>query len=107
MFYTSEATEKPSKVVLESLPDGRKRVLLNDNVKEVTRYEGLDEEGKERISTAFQYETVEFYLPEDRQEETVETITGDFASWWEFGKTPAVSVTLEERVAALEELALA
>lgn len=96
MLYTAEAAEKPCKVTLEKLPDGGKRILLADNVKK---------KEQEENGTAYEYEVVEFFLPDDR-EETVKSITASFADWWEYGKTPEETPTLAERVAILEELML-
>lgn len=96
MLYTAEATDKPKKVTIEKLPDGRKRILLTDNV---TKKE--DEE----TGTSYSYDVVDFYLPDDRTE-TVKSITENFAGWWEYGRTPQEKMTLEDRVSVLEELAL-
>lgn len=96
MLYIAEAAEKPSKVTLEKLPDGRKRILLADNVKTKEQEEG---------GTSYEYDVAEFYLPDDR-DETVKSITTNFADWWEYGKTPEETPTLAERVAILEELML-
>ena len=96
MLYTAEAAEKPCKVTLEALPDGGKRILLAENVKEKEQEEG---------GTSYEYEVVEFSLPDDRKE-TVKSITANFADWWEYGKMPEETPTLSERVAILEELML-
>lgn len=96
MLYIAEAAEKPSKVTLEKLPDGGKRILLADNVKTKEQEEG---------GITYEYETVVFSLPDDR-DETVKSITTNFADWWEYGKTPEETPTLAERVAILEELML-
>lgn len=96
MLYIAEAAEKPSKVTLEKLPDGGKRILLADNVKTKKQEEG---------GTSYEYEVVVFSLPDDR-DETVKSITTNFTDWWEYGKTPEETPTLAERVAILEELML-
>ena len=96
MFYTAEAAEKPRRVTIEKMPDGGKRVLLADNVKTKDQEEG---------GITYEYETVVFSLPDDR-DETVKSITTNFADWWEYGKTSQEEMTLEERVSVLEELAL-
>ena len=96
MFYTAEAAEKPRKVTIEKMPDGGKRVLLADNIKTKDQEEG---------GITYEYETVVFSLPDDR-DETVKSITTNFADWWEYGKTPEETPTLAERVAILEELML-
>lgn len=103
MLYTSESTDKPSKVTIESLPDGTKRVILADNIKKEQRTEAAPE-STETIS--YKYDAVDFILPEDRADETVETIEEDFDAWISYGSTPQTEPTLEERVAALEELAM-
>ena len=96
MLYIAEAAEKPSKVTLEKLPDGGKRILLADNVKTKEQEEG---------GITYEYETVVFILPDDR-DETVKSITTNFADWWDYGKTTEETPTLAERVAILEELML-
>ena len=57
--------------------------------------------------TMYRYDEVVFELPEDRSGETVISITSDFAAWWEFGSEDDDPVTLESRVAALEDMFLA
>lgn len=96
MLYMAEASDKPKKVTIETLPDGRKRILLTDSVAK---------KEDEETGTSYFYEVVDFYLPDDRTE-TVKSITENFADWWEYGKTPQEKMTLEDRVSVLEELAL-
>lgn len=96
MFYTAEAAEKPRKVTIEKLPDGRRRIILTDNT--------AKKEDK-KAGTSYTYDVADFYLPDDRTE-TVKSITESFTDWWEYGKTSQEETTLEERVSVLEELAL-
>lgn len=45
-------------------------------------------------------------MPDDRTEETAESIQEDFNGWWIFGQEEEQEATLEDRIAALEEMYL-
>lgn len=89
-------------MALEKLPD-KTIVRMTDNV---SPYETEPEEGQ-TSQTMYRYDEVVFDLPEDRSGETVTSITADFAAWWEFGSEDEDPVTLESRIAALEDMFLA
>lgn len=99
MIYKDvEAREKPPKVLIERLPE-KTTVRLTDNVK---TFMSADDEPQEMA----RYDEVVFDLPEDRKGETKATIEKSFADWWEYGQSDPVddTVTIEDRVAALEEM---
>ena len=85
----------PDKVHIDNLPDGRKVVLLSDNIHEVV----VDE------TIMYEYDCVEFDMPSDR-EDTIDDITRDFNEWWEFGQQEFEEITLEQRITDLEELVI-
>ena len=97
IYRNAEAGQTPAQVALEKLPD-RTIVRMTDNV---TPFE--TEDGQ----TMYRFDEVVFDLPEDRSGETVASITADFAAWWEFGSEDEEPVTLESRIAALEDMFLA
>lgn len=99
IYLNAEAGSAPAKVVLEDLPE-KKIVRLADNV---TTHQTEDEIPQ----TVYRFDEVVFDLPEDRQGETEESIEANFAQWWEFGSAdPEEAITLEDRVAALEDMYL-
>jgi len=100
MLHTNVmSTARPDSVVVEQR-DGDRRVLLRDNIEEITTTEDEIEQ------TTYLYDEVVFLMPEDR-EETIESITSNFASWWAYGAQPEEPApTLEERVQALEDVIL-
>ena len=57
--------------------------------------------------TMYRFDEVVFDLPDDRSGETAASITEDFDAWWEFGSEDEEPVTLESRIAALEDMFLA
>lgn len=95
IYKNAEAGQTPEKVRLEKLPD-RTVVRLTDHV------EPFDAEDQ----TMYRYDEVVFDLPDDRSGETVVSITADFETWWEFGSADDEPVTLETRIAALEDMFL-
>ena len=100
IYLNAEAGTAPAKVVLEDLPE-KKIVRLADHV---TTHQTEDEIPQ----TVYRFDEVVFDLPEDRQRETEESIEANFAQWWEFGSAdPEEAVTLEDRVAAIEDMFLA
>lgn len=102
IYRNAEAGQSPERVKLERLPD-KTIVRMTDNVRP---FEPEVEEGQ--ISqTMYRFDEVVFNLPEDRTGETVVSITEDFAAWWAFGSEDEEPVTLEARVAALEDMFLA
>lgn len=97
LFVGVCASATPPRVCLEELPDGRRLVRLADNIQVIGEDEG----------PVIMYDEAAFDLPADRREETVETITAGFDAWWAYGSTEQETPpTLEERVAALEDLLL-
>lgn len=93
-YINVQATQEPSRVLLERLPDGTALVRLTDNVEAVATDEG----------TAYRYDEVTFTLTADRQE-TAADIEAAFADWWTYGSEPdEPPATLEERVSNLEDM---
>ena len=92
MLCSSQSNVLPTDVTLEQLPD-KTIVRLADNVEEIQ----IEEQ------TIYQYDEVEFTLPEDRQE-TRQSIAEHFEEWWLYGTEDHTEPTLEERVSLLEEI---
>lgn len=84
--------------MLESLPE-KTVVRLRDNATAFVS----DDETKQEMQ---RYDEVVFDLPEDRKNETKESIEKNFTDWWTYGQTDPTNdvVTLEDRVTALEEM---
>ena len=99
IYLNAEAGSAPAKVVLEDLPE-KKIVRLADNV---TTHQTEDEIPQ----TVYRFDEVVFDLPEDRQGESGDSIEANFDQWWAFGSEDEAQVTLEDRVAALEDMFLA
>lgn len=91
MQSRAQSTDRPSRVVLEKLPDGRQSARLVDNIEEVEVEE----------STVYEYDEVTFFLP---REATAKEVEKDFEAWWIYGCESHEPPTLEERVEMLEEL---
>lgn len=102
IYRNAEAGQTPERVTLEKLPN-KTIVRMTDNV---TPFEPEAQEGQ-AVQIMYRYDEVVFDLPEDRSGETVISITEDFAAWWEFGSEDDDPVTLESRIAALEDMFLA
>ena len=99
MIYKNvEAREKPERVLLENLP-GKTVVRLRDNV---TTFVSEGETNQEMQ----RYDEAAFDLPEDRKNETKESVEKNFADWWAYAAADPTddTVTLEDRVTALEEM---
>lgn len=98
MIVKTIAAESPDRVTLTTLPDGTVMATLRDNVTEVT----------EEDCTGYAYDEVIFSLPQDRAaEESAASVEAAFGDWWAYGAAyegDEAAPTLEERVAALEEL---
>lgn len=97
LYENTQSSTQPSRVALERHPAGKTIVRMTDNVREVQTEDGV----------VVTYDEVVFDLPEDRTGETVASITANFAAWWEYGTQPVVEITLEQRVADLEDFILA
>ena len=96
MLYTKcQSSTPPARVTLENLPEGKRIVRLADNLDTRAEDDGI----------VYEYDEVVFFLPEDR-EETVASITAEFAAWWEFGQQDSEEITLEQRISDLEEILL-
>ena len=99
MIYKDvEARKKPEKVLLEILPE-KTVVRLRDNMTVFVS----EDEAKQEMQ---RYDEAVFDLPEDRKSETKESIEKNFADWWTYAATDPTNdtITLEDRVAALEEM---
>ena len=92
MLCSAQSNVLPTDVILEECPD-KTIVRLADNVEEI----------QEDDQTLYQYDEVEFILPEDRQE-TRASIAEHFDEWWLYGQEDHTEPTLEERVSLLEEI---
>ena len=99
MIYKDvEAREKPERVLLENMPE-KTLVRLRDNVVTFVSEDEMKQEMQ-------RYDEVVFDLPEDRKNETKESIEKNFVDWWTYGQTDPTNdvATLEDRVTALEEM---
>lgn len=91
---------------IQELEDAQKGITeLTLSVQKLAQAVEVMAKEQEEGGITYEYETVVFSLPDDR-DETVKSITTNFADWWEYGKTPEETPTLAERVAILEELML-
>lgn len=97
VYLKTQASAEPEKVIIETLPDGKKTVRLAGVAEAVETEEG---------GVSYVYDEVVFDLPEDRNE-TVQRITANFDAWWEFGQQESEEITLEQRVSDLEEALMA
>ena len=102
IYRNAEAGQFPERVTLERLLD-KTIVRMTDNV---TPFETEPQDGRQS-QTMYRFDEVVFDLPDDRTGETVTSITANFAAWWEFGSADEEPVTLETRIAALEDMFLA
>lgn len=102
IYRNAEAGTAPAKVTIEPLPDGGRLVRLTDNVEEIERWEG------ETSWTSFTFDECVFQLPEGHDDATIADIEEAFDAWWSYGSTDeeAEAITLEDRVAILEDLIL-
>ena len=88
------ANTQPAAVTVEKFSDGRARVVLSKDASYIETEEG----------GIWQYEEGSFYLPEGRQDETVESIAESFDAWYAYAGTDHREPSLEERVSALEDV---
>ena len=95
LLVDTKSASQPPRVALEH-PEGKTRVCLADNIKQV-------EDPEEGVG--FVYDEVIFFMPDDRSD-TLAEIETNFAAWWEYGQTELTDPTLEDRVSDLETLLL-
>ena len=97
LYLKTQSSSMPQAVNLERLPEGPVIVRLAANIHEA--------ETEDEISTIYEYDEVIFQLPDDRAEETAESIQADFSAWWEYGQqAEEEEVTIEDRLSALEDM---
>lgn len=94
LYLATQSSALPQAVVKENLPEGRIVIRLADNI----------QEKREEGGTIWEYDEVVFDLPEERGDESVESIQEDFAAWWIYGQQDLSPITVEERLDALEEM---
>ena len=94
LLLNTKAASRPASVVIENL-QGKKRVILADNIKMV-------EDPKDN---GFVYDEVIFFKPAERTD-TLAEIEAHFSDWWVYGETDPEPITLEDRVSDLEQLLL-
>ena len=92
IFKNVESNNSPDVVVLERVPD-KTIVRLADNIHQ--------EEKDDQV--IFVYDEACFDLPEGR-EETISSIEADFDAWWTYASEEHDPPTLEERLAAIEDV---
>lgn len=93
------AAEKPETVQIETLPDGKRRVILSRNFEEKR-----DEDGASWVG-----DQADFCLEPDR-EETAEDIAAAFDDWWEYAAAYSqddAAPTVEQRLESVEDALLA
>ena len=93
LLKDTRSNAQPSAVLVDDWQDGTKSVRMAGNVREESGEEGV----------VFVYDEVTFDLEAGRTE-TAADIAEDFEGWWEYGSQPEEpEMTLEERVAAIED----
>lgn len=93
LLKDTRSNAQPSAVLVDDWQDGTKSVRMAGNIREEAGEDG----------TVFVYDEVTFELEAGRTE-TAEDIAADFDAWWEYGSQPEEpEMTLEERVAAIED----
>lgn len=101
LYENVQSVNEPVPVELETLPDGNKMVRLHRNVVKVV----IPGEGEDKSTRAYLCTEVVFPLPYGR-DETISSITAEFADWWAYGAAhnpkDDLPLTTEQRVDALE-----
>jgi len=93
LLRDTKSSVRPCAVLLDEKENGWKIVRMAGNIREEI------EEGQ----VLYVYDEALFELEAER-EETAEDIEADFESWWEYGtQEEEPLLTLEERVAMLED----
>lgn len=93
------AAEKPETVQIETLPDGKRRVILSRNFEEKRDEDGTSWVGEQAV----------FVLEPDRAE-TADDITAAFDGWWEYAAAYSqdnTTPTVEQRLESVENAMLA
>lgn len=88
------AIDQPSRVILELLPNGKKRVLLAKDI--VPFMDGEDPVG-------YVYKEAVFYLPDERND-SISDIDENFDAWWAYAAEEHNPPSLEDRVSVLEDV---
>lgn len=93
LYIGTTSSVRPSAVLVEIMGDGKKHVRLADHI------EDYEMDGQ----TLYQYDEVVFELEAGRAE-TEADIQASFDDWWAYGsQEDEPEMTLEERVAAIED----
>ena len=93
------AAEKPETVQIETMPDGKRRVILSRNFLEVKTEEGSVWTGEQAV----------FGLEYDRTE-SKEEIEAGFNGWWQYAECCDIGSqepTVEDRLKSVEDAILA
>ena len=93
------AAEKPETVQIETLPDGKRRVILSRDFEEKRDEDGASWVGKQAV----------FTLEFDRTE-SMEEIEAKFDDWWQYAECCDIGSrepTVEERLESVENAILA
>ena len=93
------AAEMPEKVQIETLPDGKRRVILSRNFEEKRDEDGTSWVGEQAVFT------LEYDRAESREE-----IEACFDDWWQYAECCDIGSrepTVEERLESVENALLA
>lgn len=93
------AAEKPEKVQIETLPDGKRRVVLSRNFEEKRDEDGASWVGDQAVLT------LEFDRTESKEE-----IEAGFNDWWQYAECCDIGSqvpTVEDRLKSVEDAILA
>lgn len=93
------AAEKPETVQIETLPDGKRRVILSRNFEEKRDEDGASWVGKQAVFT------LEFDRTESKEE-----IEAGFDDWWQYAECCDIGSrepTVEDRLKSVEDAILA
>lgn len=93
------AAEKPEKVQIETLPDGKRRVILSRDFEEKRDEDGTSWVGAQAV----------FTLEFDRAE-SMEEIEAKFDDWWKYAECCDIGnrePTVEDRLKSVEDAILA
>ena len=98
ILLSTESNVSPQVVKVTPNPDGSKTVRISDHLE--TRIDRMDD----LEQTIYIYDEAVFDLPQDRLDETEETIAEHIPEWWLYASVDHSEPSMEERVALLEQI---
>ena len=94
ILENAQSNIRPNSVTIENLPDGRQRIVIAKNISEVTEEDG---------TRMYQFDSAEFYMPEDIVP-TQEMIEEGIEDWWSYASEEHECPTIEDRISILEDV---